>query len=164
MQKHTYCLLQYALAQMAFERLVYLLVAYSFVVFVRRCCKHGPGKRTLSTATQQLPAHRKTSYQNPQKGSVQLGIFSTKFGESTQTAQAMPNNRKSSTTSTTSTTTAASKKIPRPGNNTVYSIQVLTITAITKSKAKSKVANETPPRCPRGYWAVESWGFLFPLK
>ena len=57
----------------------------------------------------------------------------------------MPNNHKSSTTSTTSTTTAASKKIPRPGNNTVYSIQVLTTTAITKSKAKSKVADETPP-------------------
>ena len=50
-QKHTYCLLQYALAQTAFERLIYLLVAYSFVVFVRRCCKHGPGKRTLKFYT-----------------------------------------------------------------------------------------------------------------
>ena len=122
------------------------------------------GIRRIQTTTQLLPAHRKTSYQNPQKGSVQLGIFSAKFAESTQTAQAMPNNCKSSTTSTTSTTTAASKKIPRPGNNTVYSIQVLTTTAITKSKAKSKVADETPPRYPRGHWAVESWESLYPLK
>ena len=44
------------------------------------------GIQRIQTATQQLPAHRKTSYQNSQKGSVQLGIFSTKFAESTQTA------------------------------------------------------------------------------
>ena len=71
------------------------------------------GIRRIQFTVQLLPAHRKTSYRNPQKGSVQLGIFSAKFAESTQTAQAMPNNRKSPTTSTTSTTTAASKKIPR---------------------------------------------------
>ena len=123
------------------------------------------GTQRIQTATQQLPAHRKTSSQNSQKGSVQLGIFSTKFARQTQTAQVMPNNCKSSTSSTTTTTTTASKKTPRPGNNTVHFIQILTTTAITKSKTKSKVADETlPPRYPRGHWAVKKWGLLSPQK
>ena len=46
-QKHTDCLLRCGFAQIASERLFYLLVAYGLWVFVRRCCKHGPGKRTL---------------------------------------------------------------------------------------------------------------------
>ena len=102
------------------------------------------GAQRIQTATLHFLAHGKTSSQNSQKGSEQLGIFSTKFAESTQTAQVMPNNCKSSTSSTTTTTTTASKKTPRPGNNTVYFIQILTTTAITKSKTKSKVAEETP--------------------
>ena len=43
--------MQYAFAQTAFERLIYLFVAYSFVVFVRRCGVHGPEKRTLTIPT-----------------------------------------------------------------------------------------------------------------
>ena len=82
------------------------------------------GTWRIQTTTQQFPAHRKTSSQNSQKGSEQLGIFSTKFAESTQTAQVMPNNCKGSTSSTTTTTTTASKKTPRPGNKTVYFIQI----------------------------------------
>ena len=76
----------------------------------------------------------------------------------------MPNNRKSSTTSTTSNTTAASKKIPRPGNNTVYFIQILTTTAITKSKTKSKVADETPPKVPKRTLGGRKLGVFVPTE
>ena len=70
-QKHTYCLLQYALAQTAFERLIYLLVAYSFVVFVRRCCKHRPGKRTcVSTFQGERPVHHHRHHPETERDKV----------------------------------------------------------------------------------------------
>ena len=75
------------------------------------------GTRRIQTTTQQSLAHGKTSSQNSQKGSEQLGIFSTKFVESTRTAQVIPNNRKGSTSSTATTTNTASKRNPRPARS-----------------------------------------------
>ena len=122
------------------------------------------GIRRIQFTVQLLPAHRMTSHRNSQKGIVQLGIISPMFAESIQTAQAMPNNRKSPSTSTTSTSTAASKKIPGPGNNTFYSIQILSITAITKPKAKSKVASETPPKVPKRTLGGRKLGVFVPTE
>ena len=53
---------------------------------------------------------------------------------------------------------------PRPGNNTFYSIQVLNITAITTSKAKSNVATETPSKVPKRTLGSQKLGVFVPTE